>query len=133
MKTFYRILSVLIFFSILGLLVFIPGRKWARTHVNSKTGVTDHPLLCISCHLYTQRDGLAAKLINTKYLSPFNLAVSKDGNRLYVVAQESNEVLVVDAVKQKVLTKIMVGTQPHSIVLSNDGQKAYVSNQWYFI
>jgi len=130
MKTFYRILSVLIFFSILGLLVFIPGRKWARTHVNSKTGVTDHPLLCISCHLYTQRDGLAAKLINTKYLSPFNLAVSKDGNRLYVVAQESNEVLVVDAVKQKVLTKIMVGTQPHSIVLSNDGQKAYVSNQW---
>ena len=130
MKTFYRILSVLIFFSILGLLVFIPGRKWARTHVNSKTGVTDHPLLCISCHLYTQREGLAAKLINAKYLSPFNLAVSKDGSRLYVVAQEANAVLVVDAAKQKVLNKIIVGTQPHSIALSNDGQKAYVSNQW---
>lgn len=130
MKTYQRIFTVFVFFSVLGLLIFIPGRKWARNHVNFKTAVTDHPLNCLSCHLYTQRSGVLAKLVNRQYLSPINLVVSKDGNRLYVVAQESNSLLVVDPQTQKVLKKIEVGINPHSVVLSNDGQKAYVSNQW---
>jgi YVTN family beta-propeller protein len=125
-----KIITLFVFFGALGLLIYFPGRKWARGHVNHQTAVTDHPLNCISCHLYTQKDGLLAKLVNRKYLSPFNLAVSKDGNRLYVVAQESDKLLVVDAGSKKVLDKITVGTSPHSVVLSNNGQKAYVSNQW---
>ena len=115
---------------VLALLIYFPGRKWARAHVNEKTAATDHPLNCISCHLYTQKTGLVAKLINTKYLSPFNLAVSADGKQLYVVAQESNALLVVDAEKNKVIKKIPVGDEPHSVLLSKDGQKAYVSNEW---
>jgi YVTN family beta-propeller protein len=124
-----KIITLFVFFSILGLLIFIPGRKWARNHVNYKTAVTDHPLNCLSCHLYTQKSGLLAKIVNRKYLSPFNLAVSNDG-KLYVVAQESDALLVVDAGTKKVLDKIKVGLSPHSVVLSSDGQKAYVSNEW---
>jgi len=115
---------------VLALLIYFPGQKWARAHVNEKTATTDHPLLCTSCHLYIQKTGLTAKLVNARYLSPINLTVSNDGKRLYVVAQESNALLIVDAEKNKVINKIGVGNQPHSVILSKDGLKAYVSNQW---
>jgi YVTN family beta-propeller protein len=115
---------------VLALLIIFPGHKWARNHVNEKTATTDHPLLCTSCHLYIQKTGLVSKLVNTQYLSPINLTVSGDGKRLYVVAQESNSLLVVDAESNKVINKINVGLEPHSVILSKDGQKAYVSNEW---
>jgi YVTN family beta-propeller protein len=129
MKT-SRILSALLFLTVLGLIVIFPGRKWARTHVNYKTAVEDHPLNCFSCHLHNQKSGLIFNLVNRKYLSPINLAVSKGGDRLYVVAQEDNSLLVVDLSKNKVLKKIGVGNLPHSVILSNNEQRAYVSNQW---
>lgn len=130
MKRSNKILRLTGIILVLGLIVGFPGRKWARSHVNEKTAVTDHPLLCTSCHLYSQTTGIAAKLINADYLSPINLAVSADGKRLYVVAQEANALLIVDADNNKVVNRIGVGRQPHSVVLSNDGQRAYVSNQW---
>jgi YVTN family beta-propeller protein len=114
----------------LGLAIYFPGRNLARTHVNKMTGVTDHPLLCSNCHLYMIKSGAISKLVNRDYLSPINLAVSKDGSKLYVVLQEANALQVIDPKQQKVLNKIMVGDQPHSIVLSQDGSTAYVSNQW---
>jgi YVTN family beta-propeller protein len=129
MKTPFKIvLSVGVLF-VLGLIICFPGRKWAREHVNAKTAVTDHPLMCTSCHVYTRKTGLVAKLINADYYSPFNMAVSKDGNRLYVVAQEASTLLVVDPENRRVLNKITVGNYPHSIVLNNEGL-AYVTNQW---
>ncbi len=130
MKRSQKLIRIFGIILVLGLIIFFPGRKLARAHVNSKTATNDHPLLCTSCHLYTQKTGILAKLINADYLSPFNLAVSEDGKHLYVVAQEGNALLVVDAETQKVLNKINVGNQPHSVILSNDGKEAYVSNQW---
>jgi YVTN family beta-propeller protein len=127
MKTTYKIFIIT---GVFGLIIFFPGRFWARSHVNYKTAVEDHPLNCLSCHLHNEKSGLIFKLVNKKYLSPFNLAVSKDGSRLYVVAQEDNSILVVDSKTSKVLNKIPVGKLPHSVVLSKDGQHAYVSNEW---
>jgi YVTN family beta-propeller protein len=115
---------------VLTLLIYFPGRKWARAHVNEKTATTDHPLLCTSCHLYIQKTGLIAKLVNARYLSPINVTVSADGKRLFVVAQESNALLIVDTGRNKVINKIAVGNQPHTVELDKDGRKAYVSNQW---
>jgi len=60
----------------------------------------------------------------------FNLAVSGDGKTLFVVAEEGNALLVVDAEKQKVIRKIKVGEHPHSVILAEDESKAFVSNQW---
>ena len=121
------VLGVLI---VLAIVIHIIGHRVARAHVNYMTAVEDHPLSCASCHLYTSKNPLVRKLINADYLSPFNLAVSGDGNRLYVVAQEANALLVVDPVNQKVINRITVGEQPHSVILSSNGQRAYVSNQW---
>jgi YVTN family beta-propeller protein len=108
----------------------ITGSRWAREHVNYMTAVEDHPVACLNCHLYTQKDNLVAGMINETYVSPYNLAISEDGNTLYVVGQESNELLVVETFTGKILHKIKVGQRPHSVVLSKDGQKAFVSNQW---
>ncbi|NEW84522.1 MAG: beta-propeller fold lactonase family protein [Mariniphaga sp.] len=127
MKNIYRILLIV---AVLGLIIYFPGRKLARAHVNEKTAVEDHPLLCTSCHLYNQKYVILSKLVNADYYSPINLAVSKDGSRLYVVAQDGNALLVVDTEKGMVLKKIKVGEHPHSVILDKDGRKAYVSNQW---
>src|ERR1035437_5128203 len=123
-----RIISVLVFFSVLGLIIYFPGRKWARGHVNYMTAVEDHPLNCLSCHVYTQKSGFISKLVNRKYLSPFNLGVSRDGSTLHVVAQESNALLVVDPETHKVLNKIKVGNLPHSVILSTEGKKKHIRN-----
>ncbi|MBE3141707.1 MAG: YncE family protein, partial [Thermoplasmata archaeon] len=130
MKRSYKLLLIFGVLISLGLVAHFPGRKLARAHVNSKTAVDDHPLLCISCHLYTSKNKLVSKLINADYYSPFNMAVSKNGSLLYVVAQESNDLLVVDTENRKVLNKIKVGQYPHSVVLDDGCKMAYVSNQW---
>jgi YVTN family beta-propeller protein len=127
MKKKYWIIGILL---ILVLLIVFPGRKWAREHVNAKTATTDHPLACHKCHLYTTENSLVRSFIDEDYLSPFNMVVSKDGNLLYIVAQESNELLVVDAKAKQLLNKIEVGNLPHSVVLGKNEERAYVSNQW---
>jgi len=108
----------------------ISGNRWAREHVNYMTAVDDHPIACWRCHLYTQRDNFAANMINETYVSPYNLAVSADGELLYTVGQESGELLVIDPQSEKVLHKIKVGKHPHSVVLTKKGKGAFVSNQW---
>ena len=130
MKTSYKLLLTSGIIVALGLIIHFPGHKMARDHVNSKTAVEDHPLLCTSCHLYTSKNKLLSKLVNADYFSPFNLAVSKDGSKLYVVAQESNELLVVDSKNRTVINKIKVGEYPHTVILDDAGKMAYVSNQW---
>lgn len=124
--------SWLIFGNLALLLVIIafPFHHWARQHVDYMTAVKDHPLNCISCHLYTSKNKLIVKMINEQYLSPYSLVVSKDGKTLYVVAQESDALLVVDASRGKVLAKVRVGVHPHSVVIDNTGRKAYVSDEW---
>ncbi|MCJ7759040.1 MAG: hypothetical protein MUP24_12955, partial [Gillisia sp.] len=104
MKTSNKLLIFGVIF-ILGLVVYFPGRSAARMHVNSKTAVDDHPLLCSSCHLYTRKEEVILDMINADYFSPFNLAVSNNGSRLYVIAQDADALLVVDAENSKVLHK----------------------------
>ena len=111
-------------------LLFIPFHRFAREHVNYMTATNDHPLKCTSCHLHMASRGPVYNLVNKTYISPYNLAVSPDGSKLYVVGQEANVLLVVDAAKGKVTDKIPVGKRPHTVVVTQDGKSAYVSNQW---
>jgi YVTN family beta-propeller protein len=127
-----RIKSILIFGSIALVLVagLAIGKRAARAHVNYMTAVDDHPITCWNCHIYTQQDNILAKMQHRTYVSPYNLGISNDGSRLYVVGQESNQLLVVDPKNGKVIEKIAVGERPHTVVLSLDESSAYVSNQW---
>jgi YVTN family beta-propeller protein len=71
-----------------------------------------------------------ADLMHKTYVSPYKLDISNDGNTLYVVGQESNELVVVDLVSGDVIDKVPVGERPHTVVLDHANQYAYVSNQW---
>ena len=116
---------------VIAVLYFYPkAHKWSRAHVNYITATEDHPLKCTSCHLYRNQSNLVAKLTSADYYSPFNMAVSADGNRLFITAEEGNALLIADTKKGKVIKKILVGEHPHSVVLSQDEKLAYVTNQW---
>jgi len=131
MKRKYIILLI-IFIPVMLAVLFIYSafHRWARAHVNYITATEDHPLKCTSCHAYKQSSGLMHKLVNRQYLSPFDVVVSKDGKTIFVVAEEGNELILIDSEKRKVKEKISVGEHPHSVILSEDGTTAYVSNQW---
>lgn len=115
---------------VLGIIIFIPGKKMARDHVNLKTAVTDHPLLCTNCHLHIHKSSPFARLDKVNYRSPLNLAVSNDGKLLYVAAQDGNALIVANVEEGKVIHEIEVGNKPHTVILDKSGKKAYISNQW---
>ena len=129
MKKYKKLFLIVGLLAVIGLLS-MPVHNWARMHVNYITAVDDHPLNCLSCHMYIQKEGVIAKFINEDYLSPFNIAVSPDGSKLYVIAQEGNALLVIDTQTNEVTDKIAVGEKPHSVLIKNNGNTAFVSNQW---
>ena len=64
------------------------------------------------------------------YKSPIWLALSKDGKLLYVVCENTHEVLAVDTESRKVVGKVIVGKHPFGITFSPDERRMYVSNRW---
>ncbi len=125
-----KLLHICGIFLIIALLWIFPGRKWARKHVDFITATTDHPLGCASCHLYIQKDNFISKIVNAEYCSPINMAVSGKGDRLYVVAQEKNALMLVDLAENKVIKSIRTGNHPYNVVLDEKGNRCYISNQW---
>jgi len=107
------------------------GHDWARGHVDYMTATdSGFPLKCTNCHGGRQVDNFLTQFLTDDYLSPFNVAISPDGDYLYVIGQEDYSLSVVDLNAMQVVNKIQVGTTPHTVILNEDGTLAYVSNQW---
>lgn len=68
--------------------------------------------------------------LESRYLSPGELAISPDGRRLYVVCEKTDELQVVDTQSGKVMKRIAVGHVPRGLSLSADGKQIYVANSW---
>jgi len=64
-----------------------------------------------------------------QYKTPFNLAITSDGERLYVACEASNSLIVVHSFENKILAEIPIGMQPHHVCLSPDEKRVYVSNR----
>jgi YVTN family beta-propeller protein len=62
------------------------------------------------------------------YLSPLEMALSRDGHQLYVVCQASDELRVVDIDSGKVAAVVPLGRAPRGITLSPDRTQIYVTN-----
>ncbi len=125
-----KILLVTGIIVILLILIFIPGKRWARAHVNHKTATDDHPLKCTSCHTYISKSPAISWLVNKDYYSPMNVAVSGDGKRLFITAQDADELIIADTESSRIIKKIAVGNKPYGVVIDKAGKMAYVSNQW---
>ncbi len=63
------------------------------------------------------------------YKTPLNLAVTRDGKRLFVACEGSNTVISVDLNREEIVAEVAVGSQPHFVLLSPDERHAYVSNR----
>ena len=62
------------------------------------------------------------------YQSPYAVAISPDGARLYVSHHTAGAVSVVDPAAGKVIAKVEVGGEPAGLALSPDGKLLYVAN-----
>jgi len=90
-------------------------------------GIMAVTLLAIAAKPASNQSGA---LVKEHYLSPIEMAFSRDGHVLYVVCQDSDEVRVVDPDSAKVIGSIHVGHAPRGIALSPDGSRLYVTNAW---
>ena len=66
----------------------------------------------------------------SRYLSPREMVLSSNGQRLYVLCEASDEVRVVDTSVGGIVKSVSVGHMPRGISLSSDGQQVFVANSW---
>ena len=71
-----------------------------------------------------------SEVTGPRYLSPVDLKLSPDGQRLYVVCEDSDLLLAVDTHAEQVTGRVKVGHKPKGIALSPNGKTLYVSNEW---
>ena len=64
-----------------------------------------------------------------RYKTPLNLAVTPDGNELWVACESSDSVIVVDTLKKIKISEISVKGQPNDLAFSPDGNLVYVTNR----
>lgn len=76
---------------------------------------------------WRERHAVAA---DDEYKSPIQMAISRDGKRLYVVCENTNELLVVDTKKSTVVSTVRLGDHPFAVALSPDEKRLFVSNRW---
>jgi len=64
------------------------------------------------------------------YQSPITLALARNGRTLYVVCENTDQLLRVDLTSRRVTGAVRVGRRPFDVALSLDGRTAYVTNRW---
>lgn len=79
---------------------------------------------------YASRRALYAVAEDDLYKSPIQLHLSKDGRRLFVACENTDEVLVVDTVQRKVAASFKTGAHPFGMATGPDEARLYVSNRW---
>jgi len=62
-----------------------------------------------------------------QYKSPYDIAISPDGGKLYVSCHEGNTLAVLDIKTKKKLNEIKVGAGPTCLALTPDGKTAFVA------
>lgn len=105
------------------------GHGFAIDHVRYYTAAEPQTLACARCHFDAVGGTVADRLLRPRYKSPLDLAISPDGRQLYVTAQDSDELLVVDTRQRQVTGAIKVGRRPHSVLIGKAGKLAYVSSE----
>ena len=65
-----------------------------------------------------------------RYPSPVEVAVSPNGERLFVVCEGTDEVVVYDNRAHAIARRIHVGRVPKDLTLSSDAKRLYVANSW---
>ena len=65
--------------------------------------------------------------------SAFGLAVTPDGEQLYVSSPSDGDVEIVELATRKVVSRVSVQGTPRRIAFSPSGDQAYVTNEWNWL
>jgi len=64
-----------------------------------------------------------------RYKTPLNMALSPDGQEIYVTCEASHTIIVVNVQELRKVAEIDVGHHPTDVTFSPDGTRAYVTNR----
>ncbi|MGL6195036.1 MAG: beta-propeller fold lactonase family protein, partial [Thermoguttaceae bacterium] len=79
-------------------------------------------ILCIIClSLFT------SSVFAADYKSPYQLAATKDGKKVYVLNHDADEIVVLDTANDSIIDTFKVGNMPFSMVLTPDEKTLYVT------
>jgi YVTN family beta-propeller protein len=98
-------------------------------------GESEKDATCAACHMERTSHGDVLERgyrrppAQRQYKTPVNLTVSASGDRLYVVCQNSDSVIVFDPHRGRVVDEIAVGRRPRDAALHPDGRTLYVTNR----
>lgn len=67
--------------------------------------------------------------VHGDYKNPLNVALTPDGQELWVTCELAREVSVIDTATRRKVAAIAVGGQPNDLCFTPDGQRAFVSNR----
>ena len=62
--------------------------------------------------------------------NPVDVALSPDEQRLYIVCEGTDELVVANTATQSIIARIAVGRMPRGIAMTSDGKRVYVTNAW---
>lgn len=107
-----------------------PGRDaCARCHENAHGKPFDFDAAFAEIAHPLQPESAAWGSSRVTYKTPLRLAVSPNGEQLYVTGEASHTVIVVDAVRQEKIGEIAVGHHPTGVTFHPSGKRAYVTNR----
>lgn len=110
------------------LLMASGGRAVLRAHVKAKTGRADMPAVsCLYCHRAKAAAVTRGPGYTTGYINPAGLTVDADGEKLFIAASGSDEVLKVDLATLQVMARTTVGSRPLALALAPDGSSLAVA------
>jgi DNA-binding beta-propeller fold protein YncE len=105
------------------------SHRWAEAHVAYYTGDEARTTSCVLCHFSARGGTLVDRLLKPRYRSPLDIAVCRDGHRIYATAQDGGALLEIDPESRRLVKEIAVGRRPNSVALDANCSVAYVSNQ----
>ena len=87
-------------------------------------------IIALLCLLLASSEAVADPVgTEEAYTSPIQLALTRDGTRLYVTCEGSHSLQVVDTKRRAVIGEVPVGVWPYDVLLSRDERWAFVSNR----
>ncbi len=104
------------------------GRRSDRPSQKGVALIIAGSIVCVLALCWTLRG--ASQSDNPQYLSPGEIAISSDGNRLYVTCEASNELRMVDSLTGAISKSVSVGRVPRGLAVSPDGSRIFVANSW---
>jgi YVTN family beta-propeller protein len=103
------------------------AHTWTVAHVQRWTGRQDLGFVgCNHCHL-VRLERMPWAQERPRHAAPAGLAVSPDGQRVFIALDELDQVVEADTASNRVLRKVTIGGGPFGLTLDSTGEQLFVA------